>query len=47
MEQVAQELGPEDLMVGVFADGGLKYLSKCYNDDWMREHGFLEDEENN
>src|SRR5580704_6834144 len=25
------------------ADGGHKYLSKIFNDDWMRENGFLED----
>jgi cystathionine beta-synthase len=24
------------------ADGGHKYLSKIFNDDWMRENGFLE-----
>ena len=26
------------------ADAGHKYLSKIFNDDWMRENGFLEDE---
>ncbi len=25
------------------ADGGHKYLSKIFNDDWMRENGFLDD----
>lgn len=25
-------------------DSGRSYLSKIYNDDWMREHGFLEDD---
>ena len=25
------------------ADGGHKYLSKIFNDDWMRENGFLEE----
>ena len=45
MEQVARELGPEALIVGLFADGGIKYLSKCYNDEWMREMGFLEQPE--
>ena len=25
------------------ADAGHKYLSKIFNDDWMRENGFLED----
>lgn len=41
MEQVARDLGPDDLIVGVFADAGIRYLSKCYNDQWMRENGFL------
>ncbi len=27
----------------LLADGGHKYLSKIFNDDWMRENGFLED----
>jgi cystathionine beta-synthase len=26
------------------ADGGQKYVSKIFNDDWMRENGFLDDE---
>ena len=26
----------------VLADAGHKYLSKIFNDDWMREKGFLE-----
>ncbi len=41
MEQAARDLGPESLMVGIFADAGIKYLSKCYNDDWMRRQGFM------
>jgi cystathionine beta-synthase len=27
----------------LLADGGHKYLSKIFNDDWMRENGFLEE----
>ena len=27
----------------LLADAGHKYLSKIFNDDWMRENGFLED----
>src|SRR3990170_3010240 len=38
----AQALGPERLVVTVFPDSGSRYLSKVFNDDWMREHGFLE-----
>jgi len=24
-------------------DSGTRYISKIYNDAWMRDHGFLED----
>ncbi len=30
-------------IVVLLADAGHKYLSKIFNDDWMRENGFLED----
>ena len=40
--KVAAGLGPERLMVVVFPDSGSRYLSKVFNDDWMRENGFLE-----
>jgi cystathionine beta-synthase len=42
MEQVAAHLGQDAFIVGIFADAGIRYLSKCYNDDWMRQHGYLE-----
>lgn len=41
MEQAAARLGPEAFIVGIFADAGIRYLSKCYNDEWMRRQGFL------
>jgi cystathionine beta-synthase len=41
MEQVARRMSPGDVMVGLFADAGIRYLSKCYNDSWMRQHGYL------
>jgi cystathionine beta-synthase len=28
----------------IFHDHGSRYVGKIYNDDWMRERGFLEDE---
>src|SRR5438067_5069997 len=31
-----------DLVVVIFHDHGSRYLGKMYNDDWMREKGFLE-----
>src|SRR5262245_5201958 len=37
--------GKRNLRILVFlADGGQKYVSKIFNDDWMRENGFLDDE---
>ena len=33
-----------DLVVGIFHDHGSRYLGKMYNDDWMRERGFLTEE---
>lgn len=41
MEQVARTARPEDIIVGIFGDAGIRYLSKCYNDAWMYQHGFL------
>jgi cystathionine beta-synthase len=33
---------PEDrLVVVIFPDSGARYLSKVFDDDWMREHGLL------
>jgi cystathionine beta-synthase len=38
---VATGLGPEATVVVLLPDSGRGYLSKVFNDDWMREHGFL------
>lgn len=35
-------LGPEAVMVVLLPDSGSRYLSKVFDDDWMRENGFLE-----
>ena len=32
---------PDDLVVVLLPDSGRNYISKIYNDDWMRDHGFL------
>jgi cystathionine beta-synthase len=42
MEQVSAYLNRDHVIVGIFADAGIRYLSKCFNDDWMRKQGFLE-----
>jgi cystathionine beta-synthase len=39
--EVAKEAGPNDVIVAILPDSGSKYLSKLYNDQWMKEHGFL------
>jgi cysteine synthase len=41
MEQVAKTAPAGSVIVGIFADAGIRYLSKCYNDDWMRRQGFM------
>jgi cystathionine beta-synthase len=37
-----ENLGKDDLMVVILPDSGTRYTSKIYNDDWMREKGFIE-----
>ena len=39
--KMARNFDPERLVVVIFPDGGSRYLTKVFNDDWMREHGFL------
>ena len=38
---VARRLGPGKLVVVIIPDSGDRYLSKCYDDEWMRDMGFL------
>ncbi|MFL5902779.1 MAG: cystathionine beta-synthase [Solirubrobacteraceae bacterium] len=43
--RVARELDdPEAMIAVILPDGGRAYLSKVYNDAWMRQYGFLERE---
>src|SRR6056297_3692581 len=37
-----EHLGKDALMVVILPDSGTRYTSKIYNDDWMREKGFIE-----
>jgi cystathionine beta-synthase len=39
---IAQDLDDSALIVVLFADSGRSYLSKIYNDEWMRQHGFAQ-----
>ena len=40
----AEENGEEAMVVAVLPDAGNPYLSKFYNDDWLRENGWEPDE---
>lgn len=42
--QMKHLLKKEDVVVIIFHDHGTRYLGKMYNDDWLRERGFLKDE---
>ena len=37
-----EQLGKDDLMVVILPDSGTRYTSKIYNDNWMRENGFMD-----
>jgi cystathionine beta-synthase len=39
--KVANRFKEDDVVVVLLPDSGERYLSKIYNDDWMRENGFL------
>jgi len=39
--QMAKRLGPGKTIVVIICDNGDRYLSKCFNDEWMRDMGFL------
>jgi cystathionine beta-synthase len=40
--QLADRFGKDDVVVVIFHDHGSRYLGKMFNDDWMREKGFIE-----
>ena len=42
--QMQNELKEDDIVVILFHDHGSRYVGKIFNDDWMRERGFLEEE---
>jgi len=41
--QLKDKFKPEDVVVVLFHDHGSRYVGKIFNDDWMRERGFLEE----
>jgi cystathionine beta-synthase len=42
--RVAKSCKKSDLVVAFLPDSGSRYLSKIYNDGWMREHGYADAE---
>lgn len=43
IEQMKDELTEDDVVVVLFHDHGSRYVGKVFNDDWMRDRGFLND----
>lgn len=41
--QLKDELTEDDVVVVLFHDHGSRYVGKIFNDDWMRERGFLDE----
>nr|MBA3901769.1 pyridoxal-phosphate dependent enzyme [Bacteroidota bacterium] len=39
--QLKDELKEDDVVVVIFHDHGSRYVGKIFNDDWMRDRGFL------
>jgi cystathionine beta-synthase len=40
--QLREHFTDDDLIVVIFHDHGTRYLGKMFNDEWMREKGFIE-----
>ncbi len=45
LEYARENLKEDDMMVIILPDHGTRYLAKIYNDNWMKDHGFLEERE--
>jgi cystathionine beta-synthase len=43
--QIAHTLKPDDVVVALFSDHGSRYLGKIYDDNWMLDQGYLQQEE--
>ena len=42
--QLKDEFNKDDVVVVLFHDHGSRYVGKMFNDDWMRDRGFLDEE---
>jgi len=40
--QLKDQLKPDDVVVVIFHDHGTRYVGKIFNDDWMRDRGYLD-----
>jgi len=40
--QLAKEVGPGKIIVVIICDSGDRYISRCFNDGWMKDMGFLD-----
>lgn len=45
LEYARENLTKDDVMVIILPDHGTRYLGKIYNDNWMKDHGFVEERE--
>ena len=43
VEYARENMKKDDMMVILLPDHGTRYLNKVYNDQWMKDHGFLEE----
>ena len=41
INQLKENLTKEDIVVVIFHDHGTRYVGKLFNDDWMKEQGFM------
>lgn len=42
IQQLKGRFKKDDVVVALFSDHGSRYLGKIFNDDWMRQQGFLQ-----
>lgn len=42
LRQLKDQLTEDDIVVVLFHDHGSRYVGKVYNDEWMREQGFID-----
>ncbi len=45
LEYAKEHLNEDDMLVIILPDHGTRYLGKIYNDNWMKDHGFIETRE--